>query len=218
MMRPAKCLQHHDGPNRNGSHEDRVMASKPLPSQEVLRQLLRYEPETGKLFWIERPATMFSDADPRGSAWAANQWNSRNAGREAFTATDPKGYRHGKISGIKYQAHRIIWKLVYGVDPDTIDHINGTQGDNRLENLRNCTIAENCRNYAKPPGSSSRYRGVCWVERDQRWAASISNGKGGKISLGYHATEESAARAYDSFARELHGAFATLNFPGEVQS
>lgn len=191
------------------------MATKPLPSQEVLRQLLRYEPETGKLFWKERSADQMNCTDPRGAEWAANQWNSRNAGKEAFTASDPAGYRHGKISGIKYQAHRIIWKLVYGVDPDIIDHANRVTDDNRIANLRDCTAADNSRNYPKP-NNSSQFRGVCWVKRDRAWAARISDGNGGKISLGNHADEVSAAQAYDRAARELHGAFAILNFPAEA--
>ncbi len=214
-MRPAKCYQHIDGPNRNGSYEDRVMAAKPLPSQEVLRQLLRYEPETGKLFWRERSADQMKCSDPRGAGWAANQWNSRNAGKEAFTSTDPSGYRHGKISGRLYQAHRVIWKLVYGVDPEVIDHANRVTGDNRIENLRNCTVADNSRNYPKR-NNTSNYRGVSWVKRDQAWAARISDGKGGKISLGNHANEVEAARAYDRAARIRHGDFAILNFPAEV--
>lgn len=192
------------------------MASKPLPSQEVLRQLLRYEPETGKLFWLPRTAEQMVSTDPRGPEWAANRWNSHYAGKEAFTATDPAGYRHGKIGRVKYQAHRVIWKLVNGVDPDTIDHVNGQQGDNRLSNLRNATIAENSRNYRKPPGKSSRYRGVCWVKRDGKWSATISDGNAGKASLGYFTDEVEAARAYDRAARQRHGAFATLNFPDEV--
>lgn len=186
------------------------MATKPLPSQEVLRQLLRYEPETGKLFWKERTPEFC------GSASFANQWNGRNAGAEAFTATDPQGYRHGKIANTKYQAHRVIWKWVYGVDPDIIDHRNGSQGDNRLENMRDCSNAENSRNYRKPAGGSSLYRGVTWVKRDKRWAARISAGDAGKKNLGYFADEADAARAYDSAANALHGDFAILNFPQEA--
>jgi len=191
------------------------MATKPLPSQEVLRQLLRYEPETGKLFWNKRTAAQMNCSDPRGPEWSANQWNSRSAGKEAFTATDPAGYRHGKIAGIKYQAHRVIWKMVCGIDPDTIDHKNGKQGDNRIANLRDCSNAENSRNYAKTAGTS-QYRGVCWVRRDGAWAARISNGLGGKRSLGNYRDEVEAAKAYDRAARELHGEFATLNFPSEA--
>jgi len=51
---PAGACNTKSGPNRNGSYEDHVMAAKALPSPEVLRQLLRYEPDTGKLFWRER--------------------------------------------------------------------------------------------------------------------------------------------------------------------
>jgi hypothetical protein len=45
------------------------MAVKALPSQEVLRQLLRYEEETGRLFWLSRSAGMVSSTDPRGAQW-----------------------------------------------------------------------------------------------------------------------------------------------------
>ena len=37
------------------------MANKPLPTPEVLRQLLTYDPETGKLFWAQRGAEWFTD-------------------------------------------------------------------------------------------------------------------------------------------------------------
>lgn len=215
-MRPAACLEHNGGPNRNGSRKDHVMAAKPLPPQEVLRQLLRYEPETGKLFWKERTAAQMNCIDDRGPTWAANQWNSKNSGKEAFTASDRRGYMHGKVRGTKYQAHRVIWKLVYGEDPEFIDHINGVQGDNRLSNLRNCTNEENSRNYAKKIAGSSQYRGVCWVKRDHAWAARISAGNLGKINIGYFPNEIDAARAYDQKAMELHGEFATLNFPMEA--
>jgi hypothetical protein len=184
---------------------------KALPAQDLLLKLLRYDAENGGLYWLPRTPDMFID-NGRGQEWACNVWNAKHAGKEAFTASDPSGYLHGKINGVKYQAHRVIWKMLNGKDPVTIDHINGRKFDNREVNLRDATVAENSRNYSKPPGNTSKYRGVCWVERDQRWAARISVGTR-KISLGNFADEEQAARAYDSAAREHHGAFATLNFP-----
>lgn len=45
------------------------------------------------------------------------------------------------------------------------------------------------------------------------WAARISDGNGGKVSLGNYQDEGAAARAYDAAALKMHGAFATLNFP-----
>lgn len=198
-----------DSWNRRPSTADRggevevKSTTKPLPGQDELRRLLRYDPGTGKLFWLARSPSPVNNA-----------WNAKHAGHEAFTATDPSGYRHGKVNGKVYQAHRIIWKIVHGNDPVAIDHRNGNPSDNSLDNLRECTVAENSRNYSKQrAGQSSSYRGVCWVKRDQKWAATISNGQGGKRSLGNYENEEDAARAYDAAAIEMHGEFATLNFP-----
>ena len=190
------------------------MAPKALPSSEALRQLLRYEPETGKLFWLPRASHHVTTSDIRGAAWAASAFNAVWAGKEAFTYKDRRGYRHGKVCGTNYQAHRIIWKMVRGIDPKQIDHINGNPSDNRIDNLRACTNAQNSCNYQKLGCGSSQYRGVCWVRRDQKWAACISDGQGGKVSLGHFDDETLAAKAYDNAARKRHGEFATLNFHG----
>jgi len=68
------------------------MANHQLPSPDILRQLLSYDPETGKLMWLKRPADMF----PSGRIAAS--WNARLAGKEAFTATTG-GYFVGGIFG-----------------------------------------------------------------------------------------------------------------------
>jgi hypothetical protein len=59
-----------------------------------ISKLLKYDPETGKLFWLPRPVEMFSDAF-LGSEWSAKKWNTRYAGKEAFTALDGRGYHYG---------------------------------------------------------------------------------------------------------------------------
>lgn len=191
----------------------RVMSvpAKQLPPQNALNRLLRYDGGTGALFWMPRSPEIMETNDPRGKEWAARAWNAVNAGKEALNCVN-RGYRHGKINGVHYLAHRVIWKMVYGADPDTIDHINGKRSDNRIVNLRDCTNAENCRNYEKPHGSS-KYRGVSWVTRDRVWVAQISYGLGRKRRLGNHKSEVQAAIAYDDAAIELHGEFAVLNFP-----
>lgn len=188
-----------------------VGSVKVLPTQAVLAEIFDYDPLTGRLFRKALDARHFQ------SGSFANRYNSRNAGKEAFTFQDPRGYRKGKVLGVDFQAHRVIWKLCNGDEPPQIDHINGNPSDNRLSNLRAATNAENSRNYRKRKAGSSRYHGVCWVKRDEAWAARISDGNGGKISLGNYHDETAAARAYDGAALKMHGAFATLNFPEDYR-
>jgi hypothetical protein len=110
--------------------------------------------------------------------------------------------------------HRVVMDTPLGFETD---HVNRCPWDNRKENLRICTRAQNKRNQVFDKSrTSSRYKGVKFVRRDfelrKPWAASIMCDYRIK-NLGYFATEEDAARAYDEAARRLHGPFAYLNFP-----
>lgn len=164
------------------------MKKRVLPAQDVLRALLHYKPDTGKLFWKER-----------GPEWFANEahgrtWNSRFAGREAFTADNGKGYRVGSILGEEHRAHRIIWKLVTGVDPDEIDHIDRDTSNNRWPNLRSVSHAENCRNMPRLSNSSSGHTGVHWDQRKMVWISHVGL-KGRHKFLGYFDSLQAAVEA-----------------------
>jgi hypothetical protein len=63
----------------------------------------------------------------------------------------------------------------------------------------------------------SKYRGVCWDKRHNKWAVQITH-DGKLLHLGYFEDEEEAARAYDRAARAQHGETAQLNFPAEGES
>ena len=104
------------------------------PSPDLLRELLRYEPDTGKLFWRERPIEMFT-ADRH-----MNAWNARYKNHEAFTADDGKGYRQGKIFNKATKAHRVIWTIHYGAWPDDqIDHITASK---MTTGLKTCALSQ----------------------------------------------------------------------------
>lgn len=110
-------------------------------TQEIVQELLTYDPETGKLFWNERKKEWFkSEGD-----WKS--WNDRYAGEEAFTCLKDNGYKNGKLLGRSCVAHRIAWLYTYGKLPKEIEHINGDRSDNRLENLRKTSMKH--RNYFK---------------------------------------------------------------------
>lgn len=187
------------------------MADSHLPSIELLRQLLRYEPETGKLFWLVRPASMFVGG-PYPSGRRATSWNNRLAGREAFTGIGSHGYREGSIYNKKYLAHRIVWALHYGAHPPRhIDHVNGDKHDNRISNLRDVDVSLNQRNARGKSNNTSGATGVNWRPDKDKWRARLmANYK--ETTIGHFETFEEAVAARAAAASglgftERHGTF-----------
>jgi hypothetical protein len=164
------------------------MATKKLPSIEQVRKYLKYEPFTGKLYWLPREPSDFVDGRHSASHTAA-KWNAHYADREAFTSTTVKGYKQGSLIGGVHRAHRIIWALVYGEWPDQVDHINGDPSDNRLNNLRSIPNNTNQMNMKKPRDNTSGHIGVCWDAEKKRWLARV-----GRKHIGrFDSVEEAAA-------------------------
>ena len=122
------------------------------------------------------------------------------------------GYDKGRPKRTLLQLHRFIAKAPKG---KVVDHINGNTLDNRKENLRIVTHKQNSMNQMKTrthkgKPTSSKYRGVSFVERRNRWIARCSG-----HHVGYFKEENAAAEAYDKKAKELFGEYANLNFPKE---
>lgn len=108
--------------------------------------------------------------------------------------------------------HRLIMGFPKGKE---VDHKNRNGLDNRRDNLRIATKAENSKN--KKAWGKSRYLGVSLDSAKRklkpdciRWLSCISiNGK--NKTLGRFNTEEEAAKKYNEFAKVVHGEFANLN-------
>lgn len=165
------------------------MARKRLPSAAYLRAVFRYDRRSGRLFWRRR-----ADVGP--------EWNARFAGRPAGGTTT--GCILVQLKGFKLvRAHRIIWKMFFGDEPDEIDHRDGNPFNNRLGNLRRATRSQNICNRRVRPGASG-FRGVT---RDRkRWAARITVNYR-VIWLGTFDDPAAAHRAYLAAARIHHGEF-----------
>lgn len=93
---------------------------------------------------------------------------------------------------------------------NVVDHIDGNQNNNNIDNLRVCTRQQNIQNMHSRRGAS-KYKGVHWHKRDMVWMARIGvNGK--RVWLGQSKDEVVAAKLYDEAARKHFGEFANVNF------
>lgn len=182
---------------------------------ELLKKLLRYEPETGHLYWKERPVSMFKDHGGRYTAeWCCKTFNQKHAGKRALTAVKDNGYNAGGILGKVYSAHRVAWALHHGSwipDGVEIDHVNRDPSDNRIENLRLATKTQNGHNKTMRR-ERSPYIGVTWHAPSEKWVAKVAKDKV-VHRLGSFTDIELAARTRDKKAMELYGDRARLNFP-----
>jgi len=150
-------------------------------TQERLRELLCYDQITGVFFWeIGR------------AAGAVAGWGH------------PSGYIFIKLDGRSYAAHRLAWLYVHGRWPvDQTDHRNGKRNDNRIQNLRECSSAENNQNTAIYGSNRSGLLGVGWHKASRRWRARIDAG-GKQNHLGLFSSPEEAHEAYLSAKARLH--------------
>lgn len=158
----------------------------------MVRELLNYEPETGRFIYKRDVRRIKS-------------------GSEAGCIEPKNGYRIIGIRGHNYHAHRLAWLVTHGHWPkEQIDHINGTPADNRIANLREATPSQNMWNSARPKNNTSGVKGVSWSAVYSKWAAAIKVERR-NINLGMFATKQEAAEAYRAAARKFHGEFARFD-------
>ena len=174
-----------------------------LPELDLLRQILSYDPATGYITYLDRPNDMFS------SDRAANSWRTQYLGERAGSniTRDGRTYCQIELFNVKYNAHRLAWKIYYGEDPpDIIDHIDGDGSNNKIENLRAATIFQNGWNAKKSSRNKSGYKGVSFNTQRNKWRAAIHVNKK-TILIGYYSTPQEASEAYQKASAAYHGEF-----------
>lgn len=147
--------------------------------------MIHYNPETGWLYWKIR------DSNRRGDG----AFNTRHAGRRAFTADSGHGYCVGNILNRKCYAHHIAFVIETGEWPDgEVDHIDGNRSNNRFSNLRVVSHGVNAKNSALRSHNTSGAHGVDFHRQTGKWRARIAV-DGCERSLGLYSDKSDAIAA-----------------------
>ncbi|MCO7217591.1 HNH endonuclease [Halomonas sp. OfavH-34-E] len=170
-------------------------------TQDLVRELLDYNPKTGAFLWRPRDLSWFKRPVD------CKAWNARYAGKRAGgQKSEQFGYtrRYIAIFGVLHYEHRVAWIWMKGSPvPEQIDHINRDATDNRWINLRASNNADNHRNLSRNMVNTSGITGVGWHERAGKWRARVKL-RGQEYHLGIYDAMEDAAEAVRAF-RALHG-------------
>ena len=155
-------------------------------TQERLKELLHYDPNTGNFIWLVRTSNRFCVGDVAGSL-------------------SNKGYKYTQIDGCKYRASRLAWFYMTGEWPkDQVDHFNTIRNDDRWCNLREATNRINAQNKRKAQNNNKTgFLGVSPAHDYKGFIAQITFN--GEVQyLGTFDTPELAHKAYLDAKRVMH--------------
>lgn len=155
-----------------------------MVTQARLKELLNYDPGTGVFTW--RVSRGPKPADSVAGVIKGNK------------------YIYIGVDGKTYLAHRLAWLYAHGIFPlGQVDHANRIKTDNRIENLRLATQAENMQNLSKPRNNTSGVIGVSWDKQHKKWRAQIMI-HGRQIYLGLYETIDGALAARYAAKEKYH--------------
>lgn len=129
-------------------------------TQERLKELLHYNPDTGIFTWVAPPCKKLHAGDIAG-------YNHHSRSKTYIQIT---------VDYKRYLAHRLAWLYQQGIFPsDQIDHIDGCGTNNRLANLRCVNNLENSKNQRLMNRNTSGFTGVCFCRSSKKRQAYISD-------------------------------------------
>lgn len=154
-------------------------------TQEYLKECFDYI--DGVLYWKRKP----SKSLPIGIKAGCN---------------DKDGYLMVSLDNKIYKVHRLIFMMFHGYFPLVVDHIDGNKQNNKIENLRGCTKAENSWNSKKHFDNKSGVKGVYFHKKSNKWMARCTANKKTNY-LGLFDSLNDAEKAVQNFRVNLHKQF-----------
>jgi hypothetical protein len=149
-----------------------------------------FEYKEGKLYWKIAPAARTNIGDEAGG-------------------NSPNGYRVIAYKGLRFYVHQAIFLMHNGYLPEYIDHADGNNTNNKVENLRACTQSQNVANKRMQSNNTSGYRGVWWDKTKNKWTAEVWFNRKKKF-LGRFLNKDEANEVAMLAREMLHGEFARV--------
>lgn len=162
------------------------MSRKVTPSQQRLKELFDYDRKTG--LFIRKLST------------------ARQRAGHVVKPTSGAEYHSLTVDRHIYFVHRLVWKWVHGEDVHTLDHINGRTLDNRIDNLRSVTRAQNAWNRTQRAADKVGDVGVFKAFCGSVWRARIKTPQG-TIQIGPFKTAKEAVAARNQLAPLYRGEY-----------
>ena len=144
------------------------MADRTILTAARLREVLHYNPKTGRFDWLQKTGVTHDIARPPGNVH--------------------DGYLRIGIDGRNYKAGPLACLWMTGEWPThEVDHRNRNSLDNRWRNLREGTHQQNCHNRGIYKNNTSGANGVYWYKRNRKWVVKV-----GGTYYGIFTTKEQA--------------------------
>lgn len=160
-------------------------------TQEKLREILHYDPDSGAWTWI-KPASY-------------NVEVGQAAGTVSFY-----GYRIITINRKKYRSARLAHLYMTGSWPVfEADHENRCKLDDRWDNIRDLSRSENALNRDTQSNNESGTRGVHWDFDRSKWFVQVKKDNVTHF-IGRYDDFDEAVSARDEAVKKIHGDFAVL--------
>lgn len=128
-------------------------------TQDSLKDLLHYDPDTGIFTWI------------------VNRGGGARSGDTAGYSGETRGkkYFRTEISGKAYLLHRLAYLYMTGKWPDNeIDHDDGNGLNNKWDNIGPATRVQNSKNMRKSISNKSGVTGVYLDKERNKWCVQIN--------------------------------------------
>lgn len=146
------------------------MADRTILTAARLREVLHYNPKTGRFDWLKKTSRFHDATRPVGNVH--------------------EGYLRIGIDGRNYKAAPLAWLWMTGEWPkDEVDHRNRNSLDNKWRNLREATHKQNSHNRGVNKNNTSGATGVFWYRRNKKWAVKVAG-----VYYGLFKTKEHAMR------------------------